>query len=150
MYNVLYDHSVLKCFFGHMDWDCFLIHYFINDAELCLPIPLQFQKDALPPPSNVAVESAWVRSIRSVTASKTAKTVRMSCAAVSMFKEWHIYLNLTDVKLTNVNIHMCMKVVAQGPGRGQRLWVEPMPRQAHGRGRSAFKWSAMVMFVGHL
>lgn len=78
-------------------WNIFMIiwietmfiiyNYFINDAELCLPDPLQFQKDALPPPTNVPVESAWVRSIRSVTASKTAKMVRMSCAVVSLFKE---------------------------------------------------------------
>lgn len=76
-----------------MDWDN-VYNFIINDAEFLSDL-LQFQKDALLPPTNVPVESAWVRSIPSVTASKTAKTVRMSCAVVSILREWHFYFNLT-------------------------------------------------------
>ncbi len=53
---------------------------------------LQFLKDALLPPSNVPMESAWVRSIRSVTALKTAKMAQMSCAVVSILIELYIHI----------------------------------------------------------
>lgn len=81
--------NYVKSFYDHMSSSSLIVSVMLNILSLW---SFQFLKDALLPPSNVPVENAWVRSIRSVTALKTAKMVQMSCAVVSILIELHIHI----------------------------------------------------------
>ncbi len=83
------ERNYVKSFNDHMSSSSLIVSVMLNILSLW---SFQFLKDALLPPSNVPVENAWVRSIRSVTALKTAKMVQMSCAVVSILIELHIHI----------------------------------------------------------